>query len=68
MEHTDQVNTNRSAKTEWTTSELAEAAGLSDARIRQLLIDGRTLKGRKVGPMWVISDSEARRWLENRGP
>ena len=53
-------------KTEWTASELAKAAGVSTARIRQLLIKSKELRGRKVGYMWVVSDSEAQRWLARR--
>ncbi len=53
-------------KTEWTTKELADAAGVTDARIRQILIEGKELQGRKIGPMWVIPDREAKRWLRDR--
>lgn len=53
-------------KTEWTARELAEKAGVSAARIRQLLIEGQELRGRKVGYMWIVPDSEARRWLAER--
>ena len=54
------------AGTGWTVTELAKAAGVSDARIRQLLIEGRDLKGRKAGTLWIIPDSEARRFLNDR--
>jgi excisionase family DNA binding protein len=54
------------ATKEWTTGELAEAAGLTDARIRQLLLGG-DLRGYKLGRDWRVSDGEARRWLEERG-
>lgn len=50
-------------KHDWTTRRLAQASGLSTARIRQLLIVGRDLHGRKVGRDWLVSDAEARRWL-----
>ena len=49
----------------WTVTELSEAANLSDARIRQLLLSGQ-LDGFKLGPIWAIPDSEARRYLESR--
>jgi excisionase family DNA binding protein len=51
---------------QWTTGELAAEAGVDSSRIRQLLIEGR-IKGYKVGRDWLVSDSEARRWLESRG-
>jgi excisionase family DNA binding protein len=50
---------------EWTTGELAEAAGLTDARIRQLLLGGQ-LEGYKLGRDWRVGDEEARRWLTER--
>jgi excisionase family DNA binding protein len=53
-------------KTTWTTKELAEFAGVSPRYIRQLLKDGVGLKGVKRGRDWFISDSEAKRWLEER--
>lgn len=52
-------------RTDWTVKELAEEAGLKPSRIRQLLIEGK-IQGHKRGPIWLIPDSEARRWLENR--
>lgn len=56
------------AGTGWTVSELAKAAGVTDSRIRQLLIEGKELKGRKGGgTFWIIPDGEARRWLRERG-
>lgn len=51
----------------WTTQDLAEAAGVSTAHIRRLLIDGRELRGYKLGRDWRVKDSEARRWLRERG-
>ena len=51
---------------DWTTRRLAQASGLSTARIRQLLIVGRDLHGRKVGRDWLISDVDAREWLTRR--
>jgi excisionase family DNA binding protein len=50
---------------EWTTKQLAEAAGVSTAYLRQLLLAG-TLKGQKVGRDWLIFDRDAQRWLASR--
>jgi hypothetical protein len=50
-------------KKEWTTGELSEASGLTDARIRQLLIEDKDLHGHKLGRDWRVKDLEARRWL-----
>jgi len=49
----------------WTTAELAEAAGLSDARIRQLLL-AKEIQGYKAGRDWRIADHVARTWLAQR--
>ena len=49
----------------FTTTELAKRAGVSDAYIRRLLIDGK-LTGQKLGPWWVISVDVAQKWLEDR--
>ena len=49
----------------WTVTELAQAAGVSDARIRQLLL-GDQLAGFKHGPLWAIPDGEAQRYLKSR--
>jgi hypothetical protein len=49
----------------WTVSELARLAGLSSARIRQLLIAGR-VKGDKAGQVWTIPYQVGLRWLEQR--
>jgi len=46
----------------WTTSDLAEAAGVTDAHIRRLCIEGR-LECQKLGGRWVIWNESARRWL-----
>ena len=54
------------ATTGWTVRELADEAGITDSRIRQLLIEGKKLKGRKAGWTWIIPEEEARRWLRNR--
>lgn len=53
----------------WTVQKLARAAGLTDGRIRQLLIDG-TIQGEKYGSetggIWIIDSEEAARFLESR--
>ena len=50
-----------------TTKELAELAGVSQARIRQLCIDG-VLQASKGGRNWFIQRTEADRWLASRKP
>lgn len=50
----------------YTVPELAELAGISDARVRQILLDGRQLRGSKVGQSWIVGRSEAVRWLAER--
>ena len=50
----------------WTTQQLAKRAGLTDAHIRHLLIEGE-IKGKKFGHIWSVSDEEAARWLGERG-
>jgi len=52
-------------RTDWTVKELAEWVGLNPSRIRQLLLAGE-IKGHKRGPIWLVSNAEAQRWLENR--
>ena len=48
---------------EWlTVRELAKLADVNDSRIRQLLAAGE-LRGEKIGFQWVISKSEAARFL-----
>ena len=54
-------------KSLWTVKMLAAAAGVTRTRIRQILIAGRELRGHKAGTVWIVSDSEARRWLKERG-
>lgn len=49
----------------WTTKELAAAAGLTDSRIRQLLI-AKEIKGEKNGRDWMVNNAEAQRWLAER--
>lgn len=50
----------------WTVKRLAEAVGLDPSRIRQLLILGKELHGVKVGPVWMIPEAEALRFIEVR--
>jgi len=50
---------------DYTTSELAQKAGVDISRIRQLLGDG-TLKGVKRGRDWLVYRWSAEAWLENR--
>ncbi len=50
----------------WTTKQLAQRAGVSDAHIRRLLIAGE-IRGEKFGRDWAVSDEEAMRWLAERG-
>lgn len=54
------------AEKDWTTTRLANVAGVSGAYIRQLLIDGK-LEGYKLGRDWRIPDDVAQRWLSDRG-
>jgi len=49
-----------------TTKEAAEVAGVTDAYIRQLLIEDKKLHGEKFGKVWVISRAELERWLASR--
>lgn len=49
----------------WLVAELKEAAGISGARIRQLLIAKR-IKGNKAGQVWTIPYLEGQRWLGQR--
>ena len=49
----------------WTTAELAEAAGVTPTRIRQLLLS-EELDGYKLGRDWRVSDRAARDWLAGR--
>lgn len=50
----------------WTVKELADAAGVNPSRIRQLIAAGK-ITARKVGNSNFIKDTEARRWLAQRG-
>jgi hypothetical protein len=49
----------------WSTVELAEAAGVDDSYIRQLLIAGK-LEGFKLGPVWAIPAEVGQQWLDER--
>jgi excisionase family DNA binding protein len=49
-----------------TTQEAAEIAGVSDAYIRQLLLEGKRLRGEKFGRQWMIQRAELERWLKER--
>jgi len=51
---------------DYTVQELAEAAGVTPTRIRQLLLAGE-LKGTKWGQNWVIKPREAEKYLRERG-
>ena len=48
-----------------TVTQAATWAGVSGARVRQYLDEGRII-GFKVGPMWMIDDGEVKRWAQNR--
>ena len=49
----------------WSVTELAKAAGVTTQYIRLLLSEGKIV-GQKAGNQWVISDSEAKRFLISR--
>jgi excisionase family DNA binding protein len=49
----------------YTTTELAQAAGVTDAYIRKLCIAGK-LTGRKMGRDWAIPAEEAKRFIADR--
>lgn len=50
----------------WTAKQLADRAGLADAYVRSLLIDGKIQAG-KFAHVWAIPDEEAARFLGERG-
>jgi len=55
--------TDKAQDPEWlTVREMARLAGVNGQRIRQLLAAGE-LRGEKIGFQWVISKSEAARFL-----
>lgn len=49
----------------WTLTQLGKAAGISGARVRQLLMAGE-FRALKVAGRWLVRDAEARRWLAMR--
>jgi excisionase family DNA binding protein len=49
----------------WSTKDLAEATGLVQAYIRQLVTEGK-IKAVKVGRDWIIEDAEAQRFIQER--
>lgn len=51
----------------WTSKQLAEAAGITQRRVLQLLNSGEICGQRLDRWQFVVSDSEARRWLASRG-
>jgi excisionase family DNA binding protein len=50
----------------WTTSELADAASVTQGWIRKLLRAGK-VDGFKAGRDWLIEEEEALRYLHERG-
>jgi hypothetical protein len=46
----------------WLLTELAEEAGLSTSRLRQLLIAGK-LHAHEAGQVWTVGYAEGARWL-----
>ena len=50
----------------WSVRELAERAGISGARVRQL-IDENRVPAEKVGQTWVLTEQTARQFLADRG-
>ena len=50
----------------WLVAELAERAGITRTRVRQILLDGRKLHGDKAGQVWTIPYIEGVRWLDAR--
>lgn len=48
------------------TKALADLAGLTQERIRQLIVAGE-IRGQKVGRDWIVERDEAERWLRQRG-
>ena len=59
------MNDDPKSRNYFSVKELAEAAGLTTARIRQLLLEGR-LRGDKVGQNWTIPYYVGRMWLQER--
>ena len=65
VRYTEDTMQNDGEQHDWTTAALAQAGGLSTARIRQILIAGR-LRGRKAGRDWLVAEADARAWLAQR--
>jgi excisionase family DNA binding protein len=52
----------------FTAKEAGARLGVTDARIRQLLLDG-VIQGRKIGNlMWLIPESEIEKYSRSRRP
>jgi excisionase family DNA binding protein len=49
----------------YTTTELAEAAGVSNTYVRRLVREGQ-LEGKKMGRDWLIPAGVGRAWLDKR--
>ena len=49
----------------WTTADLAQAAGVNQSRIRQLLI-AKKIEGHKLANVWLIPESDALQFLHQR--
>ncbi len=58
--------TEEQAKKDWSSNQLADAAGVSRQYVVRLLNEGKELKGHKVGNYWIVRDHDAKAWLENR--
>ena len=51
--------------TPYTTSELADLAGVTDRHVRELVRTGK-LDGSKIGHFWVVPAEAGRAWLKER--
>jgi len=47
------------------TAQVARMAGVTEAHVRRLCIEG-TLDAVKVGGRWLVHDASVRRWLRSR--
>ena len=56
----------KASKYLWTCRQLAAAAHVTEARIRQILQEGKKLRGEKMTGAWFVQDEEAKRWLRER--
>jgi len=65
------LNYNKSMKSEvkssqlWTATSLAAEAGVAKSYVARLCRTGR-ISAQKFGSVWMISDEEGRRWLDER--